>query len=55
MDSVYYSYISREVDKTKFNADMKIIQEQERKVDRWRVFIIDIFIEKLRQPSLMVI
>ena len=33
MDGVYYSYISREVETTKFNGDMKIVEEQKRKVD----------------------
>ena len=55
MEGVHYSYISREVETTKFNGDMKIVQEQKRKVDRLLVFIIFIFLEKLRQPSLMVI
>ena len=55
MVNVYHINISREVETTKFNGDMKIVQEQKRKVDRWRVVIIFIFLEKLRQPSLMVI
>ena len=55
MKGVYYNYISRKVETTKFNGDIKIVQEQERKVDRWMVFIIVMFLEKLRQLSLMVI
>ena len=55
MDGDYYRYISREVETTKFNCDMKIVQEQKRKVDRWMVFIIFIFLEILRQLSLQVI
>ena len=55
MDGVYYINISREVETTKSNGDMKIVQEHKRKVDRWMVFIIVIFLEKLRQQSLMVI
>ena len=34
MDGVYYNHIFREVETTKFNGDMKIVQEQKRKVDR---------------------